>query len=93
VVDAVQITEEWFNGEHPNPLHPVSTPDFLVIINPRRRCVEIETLEDVMVGNVGDWIITDVNDGLYTCKADVFEKTYEPAESKIKWSGNENNRR
>jgi len=83
IVDAVQITEEWFDGEHPNSLYLVATPNSLATVNPRKRCVEIETREGVMVGNVGDWIVIDVNGEMYLCKADIFEKTYEPVEGRI----------
>lgn len=40
--------------------------------------VEIQTLEGVMRGEVGDWIIRGVNGEFYPCKPDIFEKTYEP---------------
>ena len=42
--------------------------------------VTIHTLEGTMTANPGDWIITGVNGEQYPCKADIFEKTYEPAE-------------
>jgi len=42
--------------------------------------VEIETLEGVMRGNRGDWIIQGVNGELYPCKPDIFQLTYEEAE-------------
>lgn len=41
---------------------------------------EIVTLEGVMVGNPGDWLITGVNGEQYPCKNDIFEKTYEPVD-------------
>jgi hypothetical protein len=40
------------------------------------RC-EIKTLEGVMVGNEGDYIIQGVNGEIYPCKPDIFNKTYE----------------
>ena len=40
---------------------------------------EINTLEGVMVGRGGDYIIKGVNGEIYPCKADIFEKTYEEA--------------
>ena len=40
----------------------------------------IRTLEGVMRANLGDWIIRGVNDEIYPCKPDIFQKTYEPAE-------------
>ena len=45
-----------------------------------RDCLEVETLEGVMVANKGDWIIKGVQGEIYPCKPDIFEQTYEPAE-------------
>ena len=75
VIDAVQITDEWFDGEHPNPLHPVG-----VVIHPHTRCVLIVTPEGQMRGDIGDWIITGIQGERYPCKPDIFEATYEPVE-------------
>ena len=72
VIDAVQITDEWFDNDHPNPLHPIG-----VMIYPRERLVEVRTLEGVMRGNIGDWLITGVKGERYFCKPDIFEMTYE----------------
>ena len=41
---------------------------------------EIETLEGIMTGNYGDYIIKGVNGEVYPCKPDIFEKTYEKVE-------------
>lgn len=38
---------------------------------------EIKTLEGVMRGNGGDFIIKGVSGELYPCKPDIFKKTYE----------------
>ncbi|WP_288478021.1 hypothetical protein [uncultured Clostridium sp.] len=38
---------------------------------------EINTLEGVMIGNGGDYIIKGVNGEIYPCKPDIFRKTYE----------------
>ena len=38
--------------------------------------VEIETLEGTMTGRVGDWLITGVAGEQYSCKPDIFDKTY-----------------
>jgi hypothetical protein len=73
VIDAVQITAEWFDGPHPNPLHPVG-----LVLNPVRRVVEIPTLAGLITGNEGDWIITGVMGERYPCKPDIFAATYEP---------------
>ena len=41
--------------------------------------VVIQTLEGVMQGSVGDWIIKGVKGEFYPCKPDIFAATYEPA--------------
>lgn len=40
---------------------------------------EIKTLEGVMVGNPGDWLITGVAGERYPCRDDIFRATYEEA--------------
>lgn len=42
---------------------------------------EINTLEGVMCGEIGDYIIQDVKGEIYPCKPDIFEQTYEKVES------------
>jgi hypothetical protein len=37
----------------------------------------IDTLEGRMFANIGDWLITGVNNEQYPCKDDIFRKTYE----------------
>ena len=39
--------------------------------------VEIDTLEGVMQGRLGDWIIRGVQGEFYPCKPDIFVMTYE----------------
>lgn len=73
VVNAVQITSDWFDGPFPNPLHPVG-----VVVDPQQRCVMIDTPEGRMIGEEGDWLITGIEGELYPCKPDIFEATYEP---------------
>jgi hypothetical protein len=75
VIEAAQITAEWFDGYHPNPLHPVG-----VLIDPVQRVVKIETLEGIMVGQEGDWLIKGVKGEMYPCKPDIFQETYEPVD-------------
>ena len=41
----------------------------------------IQTLEGNITAQLGDWIIKGVNGEFYPCKPDIFEKTYELAES------------
>lgn len=39
--------------------------------------IKIETLEGIMRGNLGDYIIKGVQGEFYPCKPDIFEATYE----------------
>lgn len=39
--------------------------------------MQIETLEGVMTGNAGDWLIIGVAGERYPCKDHVFQQTYE----------------
>lgn len=57
---------EWFQNE--------VTANKIVTFNDR---CNIITLEGVMVGNKGDWIIMGVKGEIYPCKPDIFEATYE----------------
>lgn len=41
--------------------------------------LKIETLEGVMLANVGDYIIKGINGEFYPCKPDIFKKTYKKA--------------
>jgi hypothetical protein len=75
VIEAVQITDETLDGPHPNPEHIIG-----VVYDPVERNVRIPTLEGVMIGGIGDWIITGVKGERYPCKPDIFEATYEPAD-------------
>ena len=43
--------------------------------------LDIHTLEGVMHAAPGDWIIKGVQGEFYPCKPDIFEATYEAAES------------
>ena len=40
----------------------------------------VVTLEGVMKGNTGDWLITGVKGEKYICKNDIFKMTYEKVE-------------
>jgi len=42
----------------------------------------VETMEGTMQGKAGDWLMIGVNGEMYPCDADVFDKTYEPAEGR-----------
>lgn len=72
VVEAVRITDEWFDGDHPNPLHPIG-----VVFDPSRRTVHMPS-PGGGVGHVGDWLITDESGDLSVVELGIFEATYEP---------------
>ncbi|WP_339188375.1 hypothetical protein MKX33_00635 [Paenibacillus sp. FSL R5-0490] len=44
-----------------------------------RTYCEIKTLEGIMRGDYGDYIILGVAGEVYPCKPDIFEQTYDPA--------------
>lgn len=44
---------------------------------------DIHTLEGVMRGEVGDYIIRGVKGEIYPRKPDIFETTYEPVEGQV----------
>jgi len=43
-------------------------------------CLEIKTLEGIMIANAGDYIIKGVHGEFYPCKPDIFAETYEAVE-------------
>lgn len=45
-----------------------------------KEVVFIQTLEGVMRGDIGDWLITGVAGEQYPCKDAIFQATYEPVE-------------
>lgn len=53
------------------------TLNYMGKLYPQEGYCEIKTLEGVMIGNVGDYIIRGVQGELYPCKSDIFNKTYE----------------
>jgi hypothetical protein len=38
---------------------------------------EVETLEGLMKGQPGDWLMIGVNGEMYPCAKEIFEKTYD----------------
>lgn len=68
VIEAVQWT-----GSNENEINKFSDPHGVY-----QGKVIIQTLEGVMEGNVGDWIIKGVKGEFYPCKPDIFAATYEP---------------
>lgn len=62
--------EQWFAKGH----CPVWAQEFVTEYNDKF-CVD--TLEGIMTGNPGDWIIKGIKGEIYPCKPDIFEATYE----------------
>jgi len=68
VIDAVRFLKL---GDHPAVMADKESPTGF----------GIHTLEHTVIQHEvtpGDWIITGVNGEVYSCKPDIFEKTYEP---------------
>jgi hypothetical protein len=40
-------------------------------------CLCFPTLDGVRVASIGDWVIKDARGGVYPCKAEFFDATYE----------------
>lgn len=38
---------------------------------------KVETMEGVMQGKAGDWLMIGVNNEMYVCDSSIFKKTYE----------------
>lgn len=53
-----------------------------VVIQARRLTerAEIDTLEGMMTGHPGDWLITGIKGEQYPCKDDIFRASYEVVE-------------
>jgi len=66
---------DWFNDK-------VTTNEIVTFVgtylkDPSEHYCEIKTLEGIMRGNYGDYIIKGVQEEIYPCKPDIFEATYE----------------
>lgn len=76
VIDAIQITT---GMDQPDWLDDAILSDKIKYhaTNAGELSITIKTLEGLMIGNNGDWIIRGVNGEFYPCKDDIFQKTYE----------------
>jgi len=63
-------------GENGQPIPDQDKPD----CTKNRLGILIPTLEGLMIGIEGDWIIKGIKGELYPCKPDIFEQTYEKVE-------------
>lgn len=57
--------------------HPDLSDDAIIGAEAMRLPVVISTLEGDMTASPGDWIIKGVQGEFYTCKPEIFHKTYE----------------
>ena len=64
---------EWASNQHGLEYHTDET-------YAGKHYVLIPTLEGIMRGDVGDWIIQGVAKEVYPCKPEIFDKTYDPVE-------------
>ena len=74
------VIEAFCVGLHKEPEWFLSRKDWVAQNHDHHTSYQILTLEGDMTANFGDWIIKGVNDEIYPCKSDIFEKTYEDAE-------------
>jgi hypothetical protein len=87
VIEAIEISDENLVAllnlaQQRNDLKTFcQTVDGTDMITNRVSHVEIATLEGVMTGGRGDWLIIGVNGEAYPCKADVFAKTYDAVDA------------
>ena len=69
VIEAIQFKEGMDDSE---------LKDFITCkFGTNEGSVFIETLEGIMQGNDGDWIIRGVSGEFYPCKPDIFKQTYD----------------
>lgn len=79
------VIEAWLIP--PESEHPIETPPTWLLDALMKGAakivsgggLDIKTLEGVMRGNVGDYVIQGVKGELYPCKPDIFAATYEAA--------------
>ena len=75
VIEAVEFKDEIHCFEELDKLE--MDPIRVDYKNPDKPVIKIETLEGIMIGQVGDFIIKGVNGEFYPCKPDIFKKTYD----------------
>jgi hypothetical protein len=77
VIEAVQ----WFeHGDSPHVRKPEESDLLIADGCGIVECGIVETLKGPYITMPGDWIITMPKGGIYLCKPDIFETTYEPVD-------------
>lgn len=74
VIEAIQFT-----GTNSGELHEFSNGAIQEPVG--KDYMEIETLEGVMRVSLNDYVIKGINGEFYPCKPDIFDKTYEKADT------------
>ena len=78
IIDAFQWTGDQNQTEDPTWIIEALNAKKVKIVGSGKLCImSIETLEGVMTGRVGDFIIKGVQGEIYPCKPDIFNQTYE----------------
>jgi hypothetical protein len=78
VIEAIQLPAE--EDTNVDPFIDWADEHGLEYTSERDGSIGIETLEGVMTGSPGDWIIKGIKGEFYPCKPDIFAASYEPAE-------------
>jgi hypothetical protein len=82
----MQKTKVIINGQETMPLFRTVSDAYRkkpVVVHARQidKPFEVHTLEGIMKGKAGDWLIMGVEKELYPCDDKIFKKTYEKADA------------
>ena len=90
VVEAIQLT--WDNWGNICDFMKIPKQGKGITVDLPKIAMEIYTLEGTMRATENDWIIKGINGEFYSCKPDVFDKTYQSVDSEIEVVKNDNRR-
>lgn len=76
IIEAYLISDTNDTQEIPKWLVDAVISGKVILIDEDKKC-KITTLEGVMIGDVGDYIIQGIKGELYPCKPDIFIATYD----------------
>ena len=83
VIEAFQLSRNWPDCDCNNWFHDAVTKGIIITHNmgkfhnpSQETYIEIKTLEGLMRGDLGDFIIKGVKGEIYPCKPEIFELTY-----------------
>lgn len=81
VIEAIQFRKQMSDEDFKSLIHFVGGNNITGASGSPINTLVIKTLEGDMTASDGDYIIKGVNGEFYPCKPDIFEKTYEEADS------------